>query len=532
MQPLPNQHLPPRAKADSKPLLVLQGISKKYPGCLANDQVDMLIHHGEIHALLGENGAGKSTLMKILYGVIKPDAGTLFWEGKPLRIKGPAHARQLGIGMVFQHFSLFETLTVAENIALSLPGFSYKQMPTLADKIASTSLHYGIAIDPEKPVHSLSTGERQRVEIVRCLIQDIKLLILDEPTSVLTPQETEVLFHTLRQIAKEGCSLFFISHKLKEVCDLCDHATFLRQGKVTAECVPAEHSTDELAAMMVGHNTPLSQTFHRSKGQQPRLVINHLNYHPADPFGTKLNALSLSLNAGEIVGIAGVAGNGQEELLAILSGEALRLSGKYHLSGSIQLNSQPIEKLPPHQRRKIGVAVVPEERLGRGAVSKMTLEENSILTGFTAGLSQHGLLQKQRIIDFTQSIIKRFQIKTPSTQSTAESLSGGNLQKFIIGREILQKPTLLIAAQPTWGVDVSSANAIRQALIELRDEGAAILLISQDIDELFEVCDRIGAICEGKLSPTCATDELSIECLGQWMAGVFDATPQAEPLNV
>ncbi|MAB22793.1 ABC transporter ATP-binding protein [Pseudomonas neustonica] len=495
--------------------LRLENIVKEYPGCRANDGVHLSVQAGEIHALLGENGAGKSTLMKIIYGVIQPDAGTLTWNGHPLTLQGPAHARELGIGMVFQHFSLFETLTVAENIALSLPAAQARDRSKLDTRIREVSEHYGMALDPRRFVNTLSIGERQRVEIVRCLIQDSSLLILDEPTSVLTPQEVQVLFRTLRQLSKEGCSILFISHKLQEVRDLCHRATVLRQGRVTGECNPGEITTDDIARMMVGNETPLSTQVDPSEPGELLLQTNNLNYQTRDPFGTSLQDICMSLRAGEIVGIAGVAGNGQDELLRALSGEA-----KVN-NDSLQLSGMSIGDSGPAVRRKLGVAVVPEERLGRGAVPSMSLVDNSLLTAYGQGMISKGWVGLGKVRDYAGRVVEQFGVRAAGIDSAATSLSGGNLQKFIIGREALQQPKLLVASHPTWGVDVGSAVAIHEALVKLRDEGAAVLLISEDLDELFQLCGRMGAICAGKLSPLVPTSELSIEKLGQWMAGDF-----------
>ena len=283
----------------------LSNITKRYPGCIANQSVELTVAEGEIHALLGENGAGKSTLMKIIYGVVKPDEGQILWQGKRKRIKGPAHARKLGIGMVFQHFSLFETLTVAENIALSLPKEEVPSMAELKQRIEEVSAHYGMALDPNRFVNTLSIGEQQRVEIVRCLLQDVKLLILDEPTSVLTPQEVETLFHTLRQLSQEGCSILFISHKLDEVKALCSNATILRGGIVTGHCDPRETTTEEIARLMVGDDTPLTENYQRAEGDNVFLDIQKLNFKSNDPFAARLKDISLQVKAGEIVGIAG-----------------------------------------------------------------------------------------------------------------------------------------------------------------------------------------------------------------------------------
>lgn len=501
------------------PRLELRAISKRYPGCLANDRVDLCIQPGEIHALLGENGAGKSTLMKIIYGVTRPDSGELFWDGFAVSVKDPAQARTLGIGMVFQHFSLFETLSVAQNIALAL-GAAAGTPQQLAPRIREVSRRYGMPLEPERLVHGLSIGERQRVEIVRCLMQDIRLLILDEPTSVLTPQEAEELFAVLRRLAAEGCSILFISHKLAEVRALCERATVLRGGRVSGDCVPAQCSDLELARLMVGDAEGLAAQYPKASGGEPLLQVSGLHWRSADPFGMSFAGLDLTLRAGEIVGIAGVAGNGQDELLALLSGEQPLPRAQ---AACIRIADEPVAHLPPDARRARGQAFVPAERLGHGAVPDMSLADNALLTGFQHGLVRHGLVQRGKVRAFAEAIIQRFGVKTPDAEAPAHSLSGGNLQKFILGREILQQPRLLIAAHPTWGVDVGAAAVIHRALIALRDAGTAILVVSEDLDELFQISDRIGALCSGRLSPlveTATTDPLAV---GRWMAGQFDA---------
>ncbi len=501
----------------------LLNITKHYPGCIANQDIDLSVAPGEIHALLGENGAGKSTLMKIIYGVVKPDGGQMLWEGLPVEIRGPAHARALGIGMVFQHFSLFETLTVAENIALSLPAAEAKPLSRLKMRIAQVSADYGMKLDPDRYVHTLSIGEQQRVEIVRCLLQNVKLLILDEPTSVLTPQEVDALFTTLKQLAAQGCSILFISHKLDEVRTLCDSATILRQGQRTGACVPADTSTEAIARLMVGEDTPLTEHYTRAAGSAPFLTVEDLSHQSGDPFACALKAVSFDVKAGEIVGIAGVAGNGQEELLSLLSGEARTQAHR------VRFGDQPVGNLPPDKRRQAGLGFVPEERLGRGAVPDMSLEENSLLTGYLSGLSRNGWVLRQRVRAFAHEVIERFNVKASGMRAQAKSLSGGNLQKFIIGREILQSPRLLVCAHPTWGVDIGAAILIRHALIDLRDQGCAILVVSEDIDELYAISDRMGALCDGRLSPVVDASSLSINQLGQWMAGDFGA--QVDPVS-
>jgi ABC-type uncharacterized transport system ATPase subunit len=513
---------------DPTPRLQLRNISKRYPGCLANDAIDLSIAPGEIHALLGENGAGKSTLMKIIYGVTHADSGEVIWQGQRVAMRNPAQARGLGIGMVFQHFSLFETLSVAQNIALAM-GAAAGTPKQLEPKIREVSQRYGMALEPERLVHSLSIGERQLVEIIRCLMQDIRLLILDEPTSVLTPQEADELFITLRRLAGEGCSILFISHKLGEVRALCHSATVLRGGRVAGHCVPAECSDQQLARLMVGEAAELITDFPKVIGGEVFLKVTGLSWHNPDPFGCSLKDIDLEVRSGEIVGIAGVAGNGQDELLALLSGEQRLDRNK---SKTISFTGQAVAYLRPDARRNLGLAFVPAERLGHGAVPELSLADNALLTAFQQGLVSNGLIQRAKVEALAEEIIRRFAVKTPDTQTPARSLSGGNLQKFILGREILQQPKLLVAAHPTWGVDVGAAATIHRALIALRDAGAAILVISEDLDELFQICDRLGALCSGRLSPLKATVDTRLSDVGGWMAGQFDAPHSPAPATV
>ncbi|HWH90116.1 MAG TPA: ABC transporter ATP-binding protein [Pseudomonas sp.] len=505
------------------PRLQLRQISKRYPGCLANDAVDLSIAPGEIHALLGENGAGKSTLMKIIYGVTQCDGGEILWQGQRVHMRNPAQARQLGIGMVFQHFSLFETLSVAQNIALAM-GAAAGTPQQLEPKIREVSRRYGMALEPERLVHSLSIGERQRVEIIRCLMQDIRLLILDEPTSVLTPQEADELFTTLRRLAAEGCSILFISHKLGEVRALCHNATVLRGGRVAGQCVPAECSDQQLAQLMVGEAAALIGEYPKVSGGAAFLRVSGLSWHNPDPFGCSLHDINVHVRSGEIVGVAGVAGNGQDELLALLSGEQILPRAE---AATIRFAERNVADLRPDARRKLGLAFVPAERLGHGAVPQLSLADNALLTAFQQGLVSHGLIQRGNVESLAQRIIQRFGVKTPDTQTAARDLSGGNLQKFILGREILQQPKLLVAAHPTWGVDVGAAATIHRALIALRDAGAAILVISEDLDELFQISDRLGALCGGRLSALHDTFDTQLSDVGAWMAGQFDHSPCA-----
>jgi simple sugar transport system ATP-binding protein len=499
---------------DDTPLLSLTGMTKQYPGCLANDDVSLTVERNQIHALLGENGAGKSTLVKIIYGVVKPDAGEMMWEGKKVTIQNPGHAQRLGIGMVFQHFSLFEALTVVENIALGLG--SADQRVGLRERIVKISTEYGLPLDPDRVVHDLSVGERQRIEIVRCLLQKPKLLIMDEPTSVLTPSEVQKLFVTLRRLAAEGCSILYISHKLEEVRSLCSAATIMRLGRNVARCNPAEKTVKELAEIMI--NADLHAPTQRPQGQggtQARLVLNHLSIRSPYHFGTDLRDISLSLADGEILGIAGIAGNGQNELMDALSGEIL--AGRPE---TVMIDGTPAGHMGPAERRRARGCFVPEERNGHGAVTTMTLAENAFLSGFMRNaLVRFGVINEKRTHAFAASIIKSFDVRTTGPKAQARSLSGGNLQKFLVGREVLQDPSVLIINQPTWGVDAAAALAIHEAIRRLADAGAAIVIISQDLDEIFALADRVAVIAGGRVSHPVPTREATIESIGRLMGG-------------
>lgn len=512
---------PASPERDVPPRLSLRAIRKVYPSVVANDGIDLDVLPGQIHAVLGENGAGKSTLMKIIYGVTQPTEGELRWHGQPLRIDSPAQARRLGIGMVFQHFSLFESLTVAENVALVLRDAG--SMDDLSRRIVEVGDRYGLSLDPRRHVHDLSVGERQRVEIARCLMREPRLLIMDEPTSVLTPQEADRLFMTLRQLKAEGCSILYISHKLAEIQALCDRATILRGGRVVGACDPARESPRSMAEMMIGQE--LSQP-HREPVEATgpvRLEVDGLSTATGAPFATEIRDARFSVRAGEIFGIAGVAGSGQAELLLALSGE-VRVA-----PASLKIDGKPAGGLGPAERRALGLALVPEERLGRGAVPALSLADNTVLTGWkTRGLVRGGWVEGAKATALAAAIIKRLGVKARGPADEAGSLSGGNLQKFIVGREISAEPRLLVVAQPTWGVDAGAAAAIHRELIGLAERGAAVLVISQDLDELFLLCDRLAVLYHGRLSPPRRTADTNVEQIGLLMGGMFEAAENAD----
>ncbi len=509
---------------DTHPPLRLEliGISKQYPAVKANDRVNLRVKPGEIHAVLGENGAGKSTLMKMIYGAVQPDEGELRWNGKRVVVKSPAEARQLGISMVYQHFSLFDTLTAAENVWLGLDkAMKLEQVQQRVVEVAHT---YGLDVDPMRPVHTLSVGERQRVEIVRALLTEPSLLILDEPTSVLTPQAVEKLFVTLRKLSDGGCSILYISHKLDEIRALCHHCTVLRGGQVTGEVDPTQETNASLSRLMIGAEPP--QLEHRELHAGPVVLdVKRLSLPKQDQFGMSLADIGFEVRSGEIVGVAGVSGNGQQELMAALSGEDPRAPAE-----SIMMSGRDISAWSPRQRRDAGLHFVPEERLGRGAVPGLSLAQNTLLT--RTGPVTRGFIGTREVQRLAEHIIARFKVKAGGPGAAAKSLSGGNLQKFIVGREIDAAPKLLIVSQPTWGVDVGAAALIRSELLALRDAGCALLVVSEELDELFEISDRLIVIAQGRMSPSILTQQATIEMIGEWMSGLWDRGPnQAKELR-
>ncbi len=505
--------------------LELRGITKRFPGVLANDDVGFAVRPGEIHALLGENGAGKSTLVKMIYGIMQPDAGEIVWNGQRIVVPNPKAARKLGIGMVFQHFSLFEAMSVLDNIALGLDaGIPARELEA---KVGSVMARYGLKLDPHRTVSTLSVGERQRIEIVRALLLDPSLLIMDEPTSVLTPQEVEQLFVVLRKLASEGCSILYISHKLHEIKALCDTATILRGGRLVDTCDPKAETSRSMAEKMIGGNLKtIDKPAGRALGAE-KLVVNRLTMPAQGHFGIPLQDLSFTVRAGEIFGIAGVAGNGQNALLLALSGEETTDDGD-----AITVDGEPLGRLNAKKRRLKGLCSVPEERNGHAAVPDFTLSDNSVLTARDRlGLAVSGLIRPGAARKYTGEVISTFAVKATGSEAMAGSLSGGNLQKYIMGREILQKPGVLVVSQPTWGVDAGAAAAIHQALVDLAAAGSAIVVISHDLDELLSLCDTLSVMNMGRLSPPMQVAEADINEIGLLMGGIHgdpDATARVE----
>ena len=495
-------------------LLQANHIVKIFGTLRANDDVSISVNAGEIHALLGENGAGKSTLVKMLYGALQPTSGGFLWNGAPLNIASPAEARKLGIGMVFQHFSLFEALTAAENIALALPGEF--ELAKLSERVRQVSQDYGLPLEPSASVADLSVGERQRVEIVRCLLQNPKLLILDEPTSVLTPQEADQLFVTLRRLATEGVAILYISHRLEEVRKLCSAATVLRHGKVVATCDPRKETPASMARMMVGSDIASLHAEKNKTAGPIRLSVHGLNLSGDGAFAVSLKNINLDVQGGELVAIAGVAGNGQSEFFDAISGEHISKQDAIVIDG-VACGSENVT-----QRRKRGAAFVPEERLGHGAVPNFALSENVVLTRH-AEIASGGVVNRSAAATIADKVFKAFDVRKGKPDPEARSLSGGNLQKFTVGRELERKPGILVVNQPTWGVDAGAAATIRQALIDLARSGSAVVVISQDLDELFALARCIAVIAGGRLSPARPVEQLTAESIGLEMGRAANA---------
>jgi len=500
-------------------LLEARKLTKIFGTLKACNDIDLKIGAGEIHALLGENGAGKSTLVKMLFGALQPSSGDIAWKGESVTVTSPAMGRSLGIGMVFQHFSLFDALTAAENIALSLD--EKPPLDTIAARAREIGQTYGLPVDPDALVGDLSVGERQRIEIIRCLLQNPDLIILDEPTSVLTPQEADLLFVTLERLRSEGKSILYISHRLEEVRRLCDRATVLRHGKVVGRCDPRTQTAASLARMMVGNDIHVIERLPAEETDRiPLIEVNRLSQRPRGPFSVALHDIRLSIIGGEILGIAGVAGNGQGELFEAISGEVLQERPEI-----VRIRGIDAGRIGISARRKLGAAFVPEERLGHGAVPDMSLTNNLLLSRhstdrkmfLTGGVLK--LVSESSLASAAKRIVTQMDVRKSAENPDASALSGGNLQKFLIGRELDRNPSVIVVNQPTWGVDAGAAAHIRQALVDLARSGSAVIVISQDLDELFEISDRIAAMVHGRLSESVPIDAMTMERVGLMMGG-------------
>ncbi len=490
-------------------------IVKRFPGVLANSMVCFDVNAGEVHALLGENGAGKSTLMRQLYGLYQPDEGQIIVDGKPVVFRSPADAIKSGIGMIHQHFMLVPTLTVAQNVALGLRSSREPilDLDKVTARIKELSVAYGLKVDPGAYVWQLSVGEQQRVEITKALYRNASLIILDEPTAVLTPQEVNDLFLTFRRMVKEGHSLVFISHKLHEVMAISDRVTVLRDGKVIGTSQTSEVTRAELVKMMVGRD--LKELAHRP--QTPGLVRLQVDslYAVGDRGSDALRGINLQIHAGEIVGLAGVSGNGQRELVECLAGMRKISSGK------IYIDQEDLTLATFNQRVEAGFAFIPEERMRDGAIREFSVQDNIYLHDHSLPQYTRGIfLNFNRMAAHASDLVKEFAIKTPSLDTPLKNLSGGNIQKLIMARELSRRPKVLITAQPTRGVDIGSTEYIHQRLLQQRDNGTGILLISEDLDEIRTLSDRIAVIYEGRITGIVERGKATVEQIGLMMAGI------------
>lgn len=503
------------------PILQLSGITKRFPGVLANDHIDLHLDEGEILALLGENGAGKTTLMNILYGLYQPDEGEISVRGKPIQVHSPTDAIKAGIGMVHQHFMLVPVFTVTENVMLgeepTRPG-GFLDRPKAAKRIREISEAYGLAVNPETYVQDLPVGVQQRVEIIKLLYREADILIFDEPTAVLTPQEADELFAIMRSLAKQGKSIIFITHKLREVLAISDRIMVIRRGAVVGETIPAEADQNKLAAMMVGREVNLE--VEREETVPGDVVLSVHNLMMRDEINqVAVNDVSFDIRAGEILGVAGVQGNGQTELVEAITGM------KHPESGNVILLGEDISKANPRQITEIGSAHVPEDRQRDGLVLPFPIAENLILCSYYKEPYSKGVvLDYEKIIDTAEELVKEFDIRTPSIYTSAGSLSGGNQQKVIIARELSRPIKFLVASQPTRGLDVGSIEFIHNRIVEKRTAGCAVLLVSPELDEVMELSDRIAVMYRGKIVAILPADQVTKEQVGLLMAGVAPET--------
>jgi simple sugar transport system ATP-binding protein len=508
--------------------LAMHGINKRFPGVLANYRVDFDVKSGEVHALLGENGAGKSTLMKVLYGMYHPDEGEIRLNDKPVTIASPTDAIDLGIGMIHQHFMLVPTLTVAENVALGLPSSRglLTDLDRVSDRIVELAKIYGLKIDPSAYVWQLSVGQQQRVEIVKALYRGAALLILDEPTAVLTPQEVDELFVIMNQMVKDGHGLIFISHKLHEVVEISQRVTVLRDGRKIGTRPTSEINKQTLANWMVGREVGFSPDRGQVERGEIRLQLDQVSCG-SDRGTPGLRHVSLDVHSGEILGIAGVSGNGQRELAEAITG-LRRVT-----SGHVFLESEDVTGLAPGELTERMLSYIPEERMRDGMIKNFSVAENMILREHhKPPFSRSGFLNLHDISQHSDELIQKFHVKTPSRDTLAKNLSGGNIQKVVLARELSRNPRVILAAQPTRGLDIGATEYVREQLLVERRKGAAILLISEDLDEILALSDRIAVIYEGQIMDIVPRENATPEKLGLLMAGVHpeDAAANSSPV--
>ena len=513
----------PGTDTESGPLLEMRGITKRFPGVVANENVSLDVYRGEVHTLLGENGAGKSTLMKILFGLYQADEGEILLRGRPVEITRPSDAISARIGMVHQHFMLVPPLTVAENVALGLESSRrpLTDIVAVSERIVELSEAHGLAVDPSAEVWKLSVGERQRVEILKALYRDAELLVLDEPTAVLTPQEVDDLFVILRRMTDGGRGLIFISHKLHEVMALSDRITVLRDGRVVGTTKPREATRQSLAQMMVGRDVRLTPERGEAERGPVRLTVRDLTVL-GDRGTEAVREVSLNVHGGEILGIAGVSGNGQRELAEAIAG--LRDIE----AGAIAIDGTDVTGESVRHRRERGLGYVPEERMRDGAIGEFSVSENLVIVDHAGEqFTRRGLLAAAAIRDHSEGRVDEYDVKTPSVDTPISSLSGGNIQKVILARELSARPAVLLASQPTRGVDIGSAEYIHLRLLDQRQKGAATLMISEDLDEVLGLADRIAVMFDGRIVAVVDGPTAERDRVGLLMAGVIDGDDAA-----
>lgn len=498
-----------------EPILEMRNITKKFGKVVANEDVNLVLNPGEIHALLGENGAGKSTLMNVLTGIYKPNSGAIYYKGKKVKIRSPRHAVDLGIGMVHQHFHLIPTLTAAENVFLYTPNCKrILHKKEMEEAIDACSKEFHLDVDPGAKIWQMSVGEQQRVEIIKLLYRGADILILDEPSAVLTAQEAVEMFKNLRKMAESGKSVVVISHKMNEVMQFADRITVLKGGKVEDTMLAEEATIDRLTKAVVGDREFVPQK-NEGSSKKEQVVLELNNVVVKNDKGLEaLKDISLNIHAGEIFGIAGVAGNGQKELAEVIAG--LRKAEE----GTILLNGEDVTKLSVKQRIQKKISFIPEDRLTMGLVPGMTMDENRVLKQYNEQqFSKNGILKKKSISDTVDAEIERHEIKIVGKNAPVSLMSGGNQQKLIIAREISGDPTLLICAYPSRGLDMGAAEAVRQILLEQCKKGVAVLMISEELDELFQMSDRIGVLCDGEMMAILNSHETDYETVGRLMSG-------------